>query len=184
MKKDELYRLIPFGIACVLVLTHIVQTKLRTAYVNEHGLDMTYLVVVGVKYGGFGLTIVLTLVLVQKELWKYAFTFVALLASISVIDFYSSRFLIKAGIVDIEVMSVAILIGHLVLNPEVFDPLKPLFRTIPVSEEMKRTRFEHSVKLVEAQFKNKPTEELEKIVEQNVLVSHAIEAAKRLLQHR
>ena len=61
MMKKELYKLIPFGIASILVLTHVIQTLLKPGYVNTDGNKVTYVVTDSVKYSGFGLLIILTL---------------------------------------------------------------------------------------------------------------------------
>jgi len=184
MQNTDLKKLIPFGIASSLVLAHIVLMKLFTPDVTEYGENAKYLISDEVQYGGFGLAIVLTLVLVKKEIWKYVFALVALLASISVISFFHQRFHLRIGMVQWEIVSLFILIGHLSLNPEVFAPLKYLFKSVPESEEAQRARFEAAVEQIEARFANKPTEELQMIVEQNVLVPAAVEAARRLLERR
>jgi len=81
-QSRDLSKMIPFGVASSLVLAHIVLMKLFSPDVTEYGENAKYLISEEVQIGGSGLAIVLALILVKKEIWKYAFALLALLASI------------------------------------------------------------------------------------------------------
>ncbi len=184
MTKKELPKLIPFGIASILVLTHVIQTLLKRGYVNAEGNEVTYVVSDSVMYCGFGLLIVLTLILLNKPVWKYIFAILAILAFTPWISFYNQTFSFGIGIISFEVTALSLLIFHLVLNPEVFQSFKGFIKPKPESEESKQSKFESAVNGFETRFSKKSTDELRNIVEQNSLVPEAIEAAKRLLERR
>ena len=184
MMKKELYKLIPFGIASILVLTHVIQTLLKPGYVNTDGNKVTYVVTDSVKYSGFGLLIILTLILLNKPVWKYVFGFLTILALTPWISFYNQTFSFGIGIIQFEVTALGILIFHLILNPEVFESFKSVIKPKPEPEESKQAKFENSVNGFETRFSKKSTDELKNIVEQNSLVPEALEAAKRLLEQR
>ena len=184
MMKKEIFKLIPFGIGSVLVLTHVIQTLLTPGYVNEEGVPVTYSVIDSVLYAGFGLGIVLTLILVNKPVWKYVFAILTILAFTPWISFYSYTFSFGIGLFSFDAIGLGLLIFHLILNPEVFESFKKILRPDPESEESKQSKFESSVTGFETRFNKKSTNELRSIVEENSLVPEAVEAAKRLLKRR
>ncbi len=184
MTKKELPKLIPFGIACTLFLTYAIQVLLIPSHVNEDGNQVTYSMVDSVKYGGFGLAIVLTLILVNKPVWRYVFTILAVAAFSPFINFYPNTFFFGIGVVSFEVTALSLLIFHLVLNPEVFQPFKTLIKSKPESDELKQSKFESSVNGFKTRFNKKTTDELRSIVEENSFIPEAVEAAKRLLEQR
>lgn len=182
MTKKELPKYIPFAIASVLFLTYAVQVLLMPGYVDENGNQVTYSMVDSVKYGGFGLSIVLTLIIVNRPAWKFAFAILCVAAFSQYINFYPSTFSLGIGFFSIEVTAFSLLILHLVLNPEVFQYFKTVLKPKPTSEETIKSKYESSVKGFEARFSKKSTNELRNIVDQATLVPEAIEAAKRLLE--
>ncbi|WP_420578050.1 hypothetical protein [Ekhidna sp.] len=184
MTKKELPKLIPFGIASILVLTHAFQTLLTPGYVNEEGNEVTYVMADSVLYAGFGLAIVLTLILVNKPAWKYAFAILTVSTFTPWISFYNRTFSFGIGFISFELTALTLLILHLILNPEVFATFRTSFGIEPETEESKERKYELSVKGFERRFDNKSTEELTNIVEQNSLVPEAVEAAKRILERR
>ncbi|UXP31191.1 hypothetical protein N6H18_12615 [Reichenbachiella agarivorans] len=184
MTKKELVKLIPFGIACILFLTYAIQVLLMPSHINEEGNEVTYSMVDSVKYAGFGLAIVLTLILVKKPVWKYAFAILTILAFSEYINFYPNTFSFGIGIISFELTALSLLIFHLALNPEVFQSFKGFIKPKPESEESKESKFESAVNGFETRFNKKSTDELRNIVEQNSLVPEAVEAAKRLLERR
>lgn len=184
MTKKELPKLIPFGIASILVLTHVIQTLLTPGYLNEEGNEVTYVVVDSVQYGGLGLAIVLTLILLNKPVWKHVFTILTVLAFTPWINFYHQTFSFGIGIIQFEVTALGILIFHLVLNPEVFESFRSIIKPRKEAEESRATKFEASVKGFESRFQKKSTQELENIITENSLLPEAIEAAKRLLERK
>jgi len=182
MTKKELPKLIPFGIASILVLTHVIQTLLKPGYVNADGNEVTYAVSDSVMFCGFGLLIVLTLILLNKQVWTYIFTILTLLAFTPWISFYNQTFSFGIGIISFEVTALSLLIFHLALNPEVFQSFKASITPKPESEESKQAEFESSVLRFENKFEGKSCAELQRMLSQNELVPEAIEAAKRLLE--
>jgi len=137
-----------------------------------------------VLYAGFGLVIVLTLILVNKPAWKYAFAVLTILAFTPWISFYTYTFSFGIGFISFEATALSLLIFHLILNQEVFQSFKTIIKPKPESQESKQSKFESSVNGFETRFSKKSTDELRNIVEQNSLVPEAVEAAKRLLERR
>lgn len=184
MTKKELPKLIPFGIACILFLTYVIQVLLIPSHLNEEGNEVIYSMVDSVKYAGFGLAIVLTLILVNKPVWKYVFAILTIMAFSEYINFYPNTFSFGIGFISFEVTALSLLIFHLVLNPEVFQSFKGFIKPKPESEDSIQSKFESAVNSFETRFSTKSTNELQNIVEQNSLVPEAVEAAKRLLERR
>jgi len=182
MTKKELPKLIPFGIASILVLTHAIQTLLTPGYVNEEGNEVTYVMADSVMYAGFGLAIVLTLILVNKQVWKHVFAVLTILAFTPLISFYTQTYSFGIGIISIEVTALVILVLHFALNPDVFSAFKSLIKPKEETEESRTNNFESAVQGFETRFRNKSTQELETIVTENSLVPEAVEAAKRILE--
>lgn len=184
MKKKNIYGLIPFGIASILVLTHLMQTLLKLGYVNADGNEVTYVVTDSVMFGGVGLLVVLTLILLNRRVWKYVFAILVILAFTPWFSFYNHTFSFGIGMFSLEVTALSLLIFHLIVNQDIFQSFKSFIKPQLGSDESKKLKFESSVIGFERRFSKKSTDELRNIVEQSSLVPGAIEAARRLLERR
>jgi hypothetical protein len=180
--KKKIGQLIPFIIATILTLTHIIEVLLKPSYVNADGETVTYNVVDSVFYGSIGLGITLMLIILNTQLWKYAFTILLILAFTPFIGFYNKTFSFGIGIIQFELTALSLLIFHLIVNPDVFHRIKDFIKNNESSKESPSDKFESTVKIFETKFQNKSTIELEKILNNNLLVPEAIEAARRLLK--
>ena len=181
MKKRELHKLIPFGIASALVITVVARAMLTPSYLNADGITITYIVSDPVKFGGFGLAIVLTLILLNKPAWKYAFAVLTIFALTPVISYYSYTVSVGSGKIEIELTALGILIFHLLVNRDVVASFKSSLKSPNQTDESKIEKFEASVQRFESKFEGTSQAELRRMVAQNSLVPEAIEAAKRLL---
>jgi hypothetical protein len=180
--KKKIGQLIAFIIATILTLTHIIEVLLKPSYVNADGETVTYNVVDSVFYGSIGLGITLILIMLNKNAWKYTFTLLLILAFTPFIGFYNRTFSFGIGIIEFELTVLSLLILHLLANPDILHQIKTFVKTKDSSIESPSDKFESTVKLFETKFQNKSTIELEKILNNNLLVPEAIEAARRLLK--
>ncbi len=160
---------------------HIIQTLLKPGYTNADGHHVVYVVSNSIKYGAFGLSIVLTLILVNKSVWKHVFAILVLFAFTPVVSFYGKTFSVGIGYFQIEFTALSLLILHFILNPELIRTFKAFLRPQELSDEAKNEKFEVAVISFQGKFEKKTLAELENIVSENVLIPEAIEAAKRLL---
>ncbi|PCJ63617.1 MAG: hypothetical protein COA58_15890 [Bacteroidetes bacterium] len=160
----------------------MIQTLLASSHLNKEGNEVVYVLVDTVLYAGFGLAIVLTLILVNKPVWKQVFAILTILAFTPLISFYTHTLSFGIGIISIELTALAILILHFTLNPDVFSAFKSFIETNEETEESQSNKFEVSVRHFESRFQNKSTPELENIATDNSLVPAAVEAAKRILE--
>ena len=157
---------------------------MKPKFTNAEGNEVTYVISDSVQLAGFGLLIVLTLILVNKPVWKYVFAILLIFSFTPFVNFYHQTFSFGIGIIQFELTALSILILHLILNPEVFNSFKAILKSKPESEASKKVKFESSVNGFKQRFDKKSTSELMKIVEQNKLVPEAIEAARQLLKDR
>lgn len=112
MTQKELPKLIPFSIAFIFVLIYLVEILLNPVYNNEQGYQITYSFHNSILYAGFGLLLVLLLIILNKPAWKYLCAIVMILALTPLVSFYNSElFLVIFGI-EIELKTLGLLILH------------------------------------------------------------------------
>lgn len=181
MKKEEIIKLIPFGIAVILTLISIFQTVIIPNMTDENGTNVRYVIDDSILYACFGLIIVLIFIIQQKTYWKHAFGILLLIALTSVIRFFYVSLSIGIGFLQLELVALGLLIFHLILNKEVLNNTLELFKE---SEEKTNERTENKIKNFEEKFVEKDKNELQKIVDENDLIPEAVEAAKRLLNKK
>lgn len=169
--KKKLTQLIPFGVAVILVLIHVIQVLTTASYLNENGEMVSYSVVDTVQYASIGLAITLILILLS-------FT--------GLIQFYNQTFSIGIGPLSLEMTALGLLIFHLAMNPDIITKIKLKLElseeSLKKNEELKKEQFENSVNRFEGKFKSKQKSELERIVNENSLIPEAVEAARRILK--
>lgn len=186
--KKNLIKLIPFSVAVILVLTHVIQVLTQSSYLNEDGATVSYLVVDSVLYASIGLAITLILIILKQAYWKYVFLGLIILSFTSIIQFSNQSFSIGIGSLSIEMTALGLLIFHIMMNPDLFPAIKlkgePSEESIKKKGKLKTEQFENSVKLFEGKFKAKQKQELELIVNESTLVPEAVEAARRLLNNQ
>jgi len=184
--KKNLLQFIPFGVAIILVLIHVIQVLTTSSYLNENGETVSYSVVDTVQYGSIGLAITLILIFLKKNIWKYVFLTLILLSFTGLIQFYNQTFSIGIGPLSLEMTALGLLIFHLAMNPDIISKIKlnlePSQESLQKKEELKKEQFENSVNRFEEKFKSKQKNELERIVNENTLIPEAVEAARRLLK--
>lgn len=181
MKRQEIIKLIPVGIATLLVVTSIIQVLKIPNIINSKGETVRYLLIDSIQYASLGLIIVLIFIIQRKNYWKHSFSILLLISITPLIQFYPQTFYFGIGFIDIEITSLGLLIFHLILNQEVLTDSLNLFKTTEQEKEEKKERqIEHFLR----KFISKEKKELEKIVHENFLVPEAIEAAKQLLKEK
>jgi hypothetical protein len=184
--KKKLSQLIPFGVAVMLVLIHVIQVLTTASYLNENGETGSYSIVDTVQYASIGLAITLILIILKKDIWKYMFLILILLSFTGLIQFYNQTFSIGIGPLSLEMTALGLLIFHLAMNPDIISKIKlklePSEESLKKKEELKKKQFENSVNRFEGKFKSKQKNELERIVNENSLIPEAVEAARRLLK--
>jgi len=184
--KKNISQLIPFGIAIIFVLIHVIQVLTTSSYLNENGEIVSYSVVDSVQYASIGLVVTLILVILKKNIWKYVFLVLILLSFTGLVQFYNRTFSIGIGPLIIEMTALGLLIFHLVLNPDITPKIKlnlePSEKNLQKKKELKKEQFENSVNRFEGKFKSKQKKELERIVNEKTLIPEAVEAARRLLK--
>jgi hypothetical protein len=178
MNRNEITRLIPFGIATILVLTSIVQVMLIPNTVNTNGETVRYVVSDAVLFASVGLAIVLTLRIFRKKAWKHTFAILLALALTPLIQFSNHTFSFGIGIIQFELTALSLLIFHLAINKEILQFKSPLFTSSILEKEAQQ---EQLVEHYRRKFASKNKRELERIVEEKFLVPEATEAARRLL---
>ena len=184
--KKKLTQLIPFGVAVILVLIHVIQVLTTASYLNENGETVSYSVVDTIQYASIGLAITLILIVLKKDFWKYVFLILILLSFTGLIQFYNQTFSIGIGPLSLEMTALGLLILHLAMNPDIITKIKlklePSEESLKKNEELKKEQFENSVNRFEGKFKSKQKSELERIVNENSLIPEAVEAASRILK--
>ncbi|MEQ9426782.1 MAG: hypothetical protein RJQ09_20330 [Cyclobacteriaceae bacterium] len=160
----------------------MIQTILKQDYTNEEGDFVSHTISTSVQLTGFGLLIVLALIIMNQPLWKYAFTVLAMLALTQWFNFYNYTFSFGIGFIQFELTALTLLTIHIMLNKEVFNSFKAFFKSVPEAKELKNEKFEASVEGFKVRFQGKSTQELNSILTERTLVPEAIEAARRLLK--
>lgn len=186
MKRQDIIKLIPFGIATLLVVISIIQVLMIPNTINDKGETVRYVVSDSILYASFGLVIVLIFIIQRKNYWKYAFGILLVVALTPFIQFYSQTFSFGIGFIQLEVTALGLLFFHFAVNPEIISSirqkLEPSEESIQKKEELKAEQFESSVSRFQEKFSSKQKSELERIVNENTLVPEAVEAARRLLK--
>lgn len=185
--KRTVLQLIPYVLAAVLVLTHIIQVLTSSSFLNDNGELSYYSFVDSVLYASLGLAITLVFILLKKSYWKYVFLGVILLSLTEFVEFYPVTFTIGIGVLSIEMTSLGLLIFHITMNPDMISSIrlkiKPSEKSIKEKEEHEVQRFEANVNHFIEKFASKQRSELERIVNEQSLIPEAIEAARRLLNN-
>lgn len=184
--KRKLSQFIPFGVAIILVLIHIIQVLRTSSCLNESRETVFYTVVDSVQYASFGLVITFILILFKKNIWKYVFLILILLSFTELIQFYNQTFSFGIGPLSIEIIALGLLIFHLAMNPDIISKIKleiePSEESLQKKIDLHKEQFENRVKQFEVKFKSEEKNELERIVNENTLTPEALEAARRLLK--
>lgn len=184
MKKD-LTKFIPFGIALILVLIHIVDVLRKPDFTNKDGSISSYVVNDSVFYASIGLGIVLVLIILKQKFWSHVFLGLIVLSFFPFIQFSTSTIFFGINSLSIDLISLSFLIAHLGMNPELYASIKNLFKpseeSLNKKEAQKKAEFEKAIQRFEQKFESKNKNELEQIVNQNTYVNEAVEAAKRIL---
>ena len=187
LMKKKILSLIPFAIAAIFVLTHLIQTWTIPSTITLDGEITSYSIIDSVFYASIGLVVTFVLILFKQEYWKFIFLGLILLSFTSVIQFYNYTFTVSCGSLNIELTALGLLILHLVLNPDIIPSiktkLKPSEETLKKRDELKVAHTESMIKKFVQKFESKSQEELEGIVSKNELIPEALEAAKRLLNN-
>jgi hypothetical protein len=181
MKRQEIFKLIPFGIATLLVLISVIQVLMIPNTINDKGETVRYVVSDSILYASFGLIIVLIFIIQRKNYWKHAFGVLLIIALTPLIQFNSRTFSFGIGFIQFEITALGLLIFHLALNKEVLRDTLDFFKT---SETEKEENKERQIESFQRKFASKDKNELERIVNENFLVPEAVEAAKRLLNEK
>jgi len=184
--KKNLSQFIPFGVAVLLVLIHVIQVFTTASYVNRNGETVSYSVMGTIQYASIGLAITLIFIILQNNIWKYVFLGVILLSFTGLIQFYNYTFSIGIGPLSFEMTAFGLLLFHLIMNPDIVTTIKlklePSQGSLEKKEKLKKEQFENRVNRFESKFKSKEKSELESIVNDNSLIPEAVEAARRLLE--
>ena len=184
--KKNLAKYIPFGIAGLLTLQYLIKVFFSSDIVSANGDVSSVSVLDSVIFATVGLVITLILIIIKNEFWKYSFLTLTILSLTPWVRFFDYSFSFGIKPISIELIALGLLIGHLVLNPEMLAILskmtKPTEENIKEIEDKKANHFENRVKDFEQKFRKKTKKELEQIVAENELIPEAVEAAKRILR--
>ncbi|UTW67819.1 hypothetical protein KFE94_06820 [bacterium SCSIO 12643] len=176
---------IPFIIACLIMSISIIQVIMIPQTIDEKGRLVTYLLENSVFYGAIGLFITLNLILIKRDIWKYAFLILVLASFSPFIDLIG---FFRLYFIGINIISLTILILHLYFNTEIIyntiNFFKPTEKEIQKIEQSKLKDFEQRILKFEKKFANKSEAELSNIIKENRLIPEAIEASKRLLDNK
>lgn len=175
-KRNSKY--LPLVIASLFVLIHLFEVVSTPDNVNLDGDVSRYLMNDDVKHAGIGLAVVWLSIFLSSNLWKQLFGILILLSFSPLVEFFSSSLFLGIAGLDINLMSMTLLIAHIVLNPVSIQFLRPP----KADKDYQIKHFEASVELFMKRFKDKSTQELELMSENPSMAKEAREAAKRLLE--
>ncbi len=181
MKRQKIIKFIPFGIAMLLVLISIFQAFKIPNTINDKGETVLYLVSDSILYALFGLIIVFIFFILRKNYWKHIFAIVLVYALTPIVQFYTMSLSFGIGFINIDLIALALLTFHLLVNKEVLRDTLNLFTTSDVRKEENKER---QIANFQKKFASKDQRELEKIVDEKFLKPEAVEAARRLLQEK
>jgi len=166
-------------ISCLLVIAHVFEVLTTNVANSNEGFTTRYQMVDEVKYGALALVVVIVLIATKKEAWKLVFGSVLILSFTPVVKFSSYTLFFETGLLYIDLISLTLLIGHISMNKEAFNFLKPSGAT----KKGQLDKFEAGIKNFMHRFRTKSQEELEQISVDANMSQEAVEAAKRLLKN-
>ncbi len=183
--KKNLISLLPFAIAILLVVIHIIQVYSSPAYIDENGASVSYSMTDTVLYMFIGLIITFIFIVLKQPYWKYVFLGLTLIGLTSVFQFYNHTLFIGIGPLRIELTALSLLIVHLIVNPDIVTTIKLKFKpseqSLQNSVRVNEEKYESRVRRFEKKFESKSLVELKQLINDHQLIPEAIEAAKRLV---
>ncbi len=132
-------------------------------------------------YGLILLAIIWLSVFFVKNIWKYLFLVFLGLYFINYVNISDTHYTFFFGPIQISYIPLAYTIAFLLLNKDMLVKLKLKPQEIKNQEEKLKRQFEAKVEEFMIKWETKSKKELEEIIEQNVHLEEAIEAAKRLV---
>lgn len=186
--KNKVFKLIPFGIACFLVLKHVLEILTQKTIIGENGEVTTYRILDSVLYALVGLLITLALVILKRKVWKWLFLGLVILTFTPFVHFYNVRFYFNFFGLDIDLAALGLLILHLSLNSEMIPTIKWALgseqKSVEKDNEVRTQQIEQRIHEFEKRFETKTAKELQQIADDKDSLHEAKEAAKRVLSRK
>jgi hypothetical protein len=173
---------LPFTITGLMTMISMTLVWIEPEFINENGDVAHYIVTDSVKFFGFGIIFNFILILFHKDIWKYTFSIQLLLAFFGVIDIISSTYKIGIGFVEIEIISSALFLIHIIANNEIINHIIREKEIDPEkAKELKQNEMKTMIEFYVKKFEDKSRLELEEILNSGSYTNEAEQAAKRLL---
>jgi ribosomal protein L12E/L44/L45/RPP1/RPP2 len=146
------------------------------------GKNVSYNVINEIWYSIIGLSIITVMILLKVRYWKHFLTLLLLAATFKLIQFSPTTSGLKFDFIQIEFMSLFLLVIQMTINNE---PLKQLMDKVGISTQEESTENavnEDDIKLYIKRYQDKNQDELIEIIDNKKYTTAARHAANRLLK--